>query len=223
MTQRQRIHLYFPAWRSAFAANWSNQRGQVSLLESPANAELARKIDTLAKQRAADEFRAPSGDDLRHMTHLLVLGRPVSSNDLGNRDLDRVLNTFRLLANPDNLQAVMEEQAPDAADRKRMEYAVRNCGWPEAYVLHVCREKFGTSRWDSLPLARLHQLVITLKARRRARLGSTSAAPFPGAPPIARPNATPRRSRIPSPPAERFVQTWSVPSTGAFGATYTGD
>lgn len=223
MSPKQRTRLYFPAWRAAFAANWRADRGLVLMLDQPANPDLARQIDTLARQIAERQARKVTGDDLRRVTHLVVLGRQVSSQDLDNRSLDQVLTTFRLLADPDNLQAVIDRDNPQAVDRKRLEYAVRNCGWPEAYVLHVCREKMGTTNWLSLPLDRLHQLVITLKARRRARQRQQAQPLPPSKLIITRPQSKPASPPPATPRLEPPPQAWSEPSIGAFGATYTGD
>jgi hypothetical protein len=211
MSPKQRIRLYFPAWRAAFAANWRADRGVVLMLDQPANPDLARQIDTLARQVAEREARKMTGDDLRRMAHFVILGRQISSNDMDNRALDRVLTTFRLLADPDDLKALIDQDNPQAADRKRLEYAVRNCGWPEAYVLHVCSQKFGTTNWASLPIDRLHQLVITLKARRSAQQ-RRQATPMPA-----------QKLVITRPQSSPPLQTWSEPSTGALGASYTGD
>jgi hypothetical protein len=180
MTKLQQTRLYFPAWAAAFRAHWRRDRGVVlpASDDAPPVAvrEFVEQLEEIATRRARKEVRAFTADDLRHASHILALGRTCSSNDLSNADLDRVMALWRMLADPDDLQARMTWDNPATADRTRMLWFVRNCGLPAPYVLSVMQSRFQTADAASLETPRLRQLVMTLRERVRARGAKKAAA-----------------------------------------------
>jgi len=176
MTEAQAKRFYFPAWNRALKARWVRDRGTIlRRADSPAN-ELADQVESVAAARAARRQGMMTAEDLRHACHVVALGRDLSSKDLTNTQVDRVVALFELLQDRDNLSAQMRWDSPAADARRRLEWAVEHSGFPEAYVRHVASAKFSTAAWESLPDHQLRQLVMTLKNRARARNSNNRAA-----------------------------------------------
>lgn len=184
MTERQQKRFYFPNWNAAFNANWRREKSRVLAVENRIESEWVRKVETLAQQLALQQHRAPVADDLRHACHVVAISRDKSSHDLSNAELDRVVTLFKLLANPDDLDAVMSWQHPENAERKRLVYAIKTAA-PHAYIDDICRDMFAPIYeppfWEDLPIASLRHLSVTLKHRKatwnRKQL-SAANAPF---------------------------------------------
>lgn len=183
MTDLQLKRLYWPAWNAAFKANWKRDRGSVVALREFDSGSVGGQVVGIATAAARREARGIAADDLRHACHQAAVGRDVSSSQLSNAELDRVLTLFRLLANPDDLDAVMDLQDPSRQARRRKEWYVANCGLPAAYVAKVALDKFGRSDVDGLRLDQLTDLVRTLQSRLRSR-GARKPAPAAPAPPV---------------------------------------
>ena len=176
MTARQQKALYFPAWNAAAKACGWNKKHSASSASSAVNHssnpllnDLHQRICTIARERAqAAGLSGPSGQEFRHACHIVAFGRDKSSADLSNAELDRILALFRLLADPDDLGAMLAWQSPAEGQRKRLLHFIRHeC--VESYVAEVCRQKFGTDNWQGLDTADLRQLHMTLKNRPAAR------------------------------------------------------
>jgi hypothetical protein len=182
VTPLQRTRLYFPAWGKAFAANWSRASGRVVPVSPQPGGDWARKIEVLAEQSAAAEFRAASVDDYRHASHVVGLGRAKSSKALSNADLDRVLNLFRLLQDADQLAPAMALADPSTDERRRLLWAVSKCGFAQPYIETVCRATQGTSEWQSLSNRSLGLLVATLRKRQASRQAAAAKRPPAEAP-----------------------------------------
>lgn len=168
MTPAQSRRLYFPAWHEAFKANWRKDRGSVIRLERSANPTLASQLEGIGGQWAHAAVRALQERDLRYAVHVVALGSAKDSQDLTNDQLDRVLARFRLLADPDNLAAVVAVDHPEKAARERLEWAVTNLGLPEAYIRQVSRQ-FGSAEWRDLDDSKLRGLIGKLRARAQSR------------------------------------------------------
>lgn len=168
MNEAQAKRLYFPAWNRAFAANWYHDRGTAVRRQGRFCQELDQ-VEAVAAERARQRSCRVTANELRHACHLVALGLDKSSLDLSNRELDQVLALFRVLADPDDLSARIALDHPEKDARRRLEWAVRNCGLPEAYVRTVCSSKFGTHNWRGLDDLPLRQLMVTLKCRAKAR------------------------------------------------------
>lgn len=179
MTDAQKYKFYFPAWTACVAANnWRVSKKAVVLDESRLTEE-GRKVLTFARQRAAARDGVTPGrpqpvtlDDLRHGAHWLALGKDKSSENLTNADVDRVVTLFRLLQDPDDLDARMKwdafERGEDPGEVKRLDWSIRNAA-PEAYARTVSAGLFGSRSWELLTVAQKRRLAMTLNERRKAK------------------------------------------------------
>lgn len=171
MTTAQQRRLYFPAWNAAAKNHgWltKNPPPRVEFFGNRDINDLYQRIWTIALERAAAAASTPTGDSFRHACHLVAFGKDKSSSQLTNRELDRILALFKLLADPDDLAATLAWNNADESARKRLLWYLRNeC--VESYVVEICRQKFGTDDWEALDYADLRQLHMTLKNRPRAQ------------------------------------------------------
>lgn len=152
-------------------------------LETPASPEL-QKVLALARQRAAGEHRGLKLDDLRHAVHILCLGRDKSSDALTPSETDRVVAMFRLIQDPEDLDARLQVDAyargEDPGALRRVEYVIRTSA-PDAYVRAIAAARFGTRHWEELKPGQKSQLAMTLKernkseGRKKQRLTGTTA------------------------------------------------
>lgn len=175
MTTAQARRLYFPAWTRALQANWVVDRGMPVRREGRASAELVA-IETAALALARQRCGRVSAEDLRHACGIVALGHGRSSKEFTDAELDRMVAFFGRLADGDDLKAVIAWEHPEQDARRRVVWAVEHAGFPEAYVRAICRAKFGTLNWRALDDRRLRQLMVTLKARARARRARTPVA-----------------------------------------------
>ncbi len=176
MTDAQKYKFYFPAWTACVRANgWRKERGRVVLDGGASRNDELAKVLTFATQRALQAGRSLAVDDLRHGCHWLALGRDKSSADLTNADLDRVVNVFELLTDPDNLAVRLKFDAylrgEDPGAIARVEYFIRRC--PDAYVRALSAGKFGTRQWENLTISQKKQLSMTLANRKPAQPGQS--------------------------------------------------
>ena len=176
MTPAQRTRFYFPAWHRAMRANWRTEKGRLIELDDAPVSELKQSVCDCAVTLALQQHRAPVADDLRHACHVVAIGRAKSSSDLANAEVERVVLLFRLLADPDDLDARINYDRPACAQRRRMEWALAHRYIP-GYVTSISRELFGTSNWHTLKDDALHQLVMTLQNRPNAARPVTVATP----------------------------------------------
>lgn len=183
MTKAQKCRFYFPAWSAAAKAHGWQSQGAVLQSQrqecwaSPDLNALYQQIWSIALEWARRDGRAVKPDDFRHACHAVALGRDESSADMDNAELDRIVALFKLLADPDDLRAVMAWSSPNEARRKRLLWWIRhNC--VESYVVAVCRQKFGTDEITGLRFDQLSQLHMTLRNRRNSRKAQPADQPF---------------------------------------------
>lgn len=108
--------------------------------------------------------------ELRHGCHRVALGGDKSAKALTNAEADRVVALFNLIASPEDLDAMLAWEHPEAGAVKRLAWAIEHLA-PAAYVEAVASDKFGTRAWRSLPEASLRQLALTLRNRKPGRGG----------------------------------------------------
>lgn len=169
MTTAQQRRLYFPAWGEAFSAVWFRDHGTVRRKEGVSPSIWIISVEDTAAAAARRVHGLVYADGLRHAAHVVALGRRVSSSDLSNKELDRVLVLFALLKDPEDIDALIRWAHPDQDARRRLLWAVQNVGWPAAYIAHVARAKYGQSDPEQLNDAQLRQLLVTLKERTKRR------------------------------------------------------
>lgn len=181
MTTAQQRRLYFPAWQAAAKNHgWHKSGGsmRVEFFGTPELNALYQRVCTIASERARASACAASPDDYRHACHIVAFGEDVSSSALTNKQLDRILALFRLLADPDDLRATLAWNNPQDEQRKRLLWWLKN-NCREAYIVSISRERFGTDDWESLDFPDLRQLHMTLKNRSAAQKPPRAAATSP--------------------------------------------
>lgn len=174
MTEAQQRRFYFPAWNGCAVANqWFMARNRlVADLDAQREEyahwpdlarELHSKVVTLAEQLAQREHRAVNADHLRHGCNLVATGK-ASSASLDNKQTNRVVNLFRLLTDPEDLDAVMNWLHPDAADRQSYIAWLKKQNH-EAAIIAISVNAYGTRQWEDLPMEKLRWLCKQLKNR----------------------------------------------------------
>lgn len=139
--------------------------------------DMARRVAAYAE--ATCQGIRPTADQLRHACHVIALGRDRSSTRFTNADFDRVLTCFRLIANGDDISALIRWDHPEHDQAKRLAWVIGQ--YPEeAYVRSISADKFGTANWENLSVDQLRQLALTLreraKAKQRRRMPEPAAA-----------------------------------------------
>lgn len=188
MTERQQKNFYFPAWRRcAVARDWvmekkrlvadlvAQRREALAHMElpeyrrSPAAEALLQVLD-YAEQLAAQEHRRVTDADLRHGCNLVATGGKNSgSSDLNNHEVNRVVVLFRLLQEPEDLDAVMEWLHPDQADKRSLVSFLKKLA-PDATLVAIARNAFRNEAtangfWEDLDLQQLRWLLKQVKGR----------------------------------------------------------
>jgi hypothetical protein len=176
MTLAQQRRFYFPHWNACAAANdWimvrgrlladlAQQRGAEGALRWPEPAlELYVKVIVTAEHLALQDHCAVTDDHLRHACNLVATGIESSVN-LDNKQTNRVVVLFRLLKDPDDLDAVMDWLNPANADRRSFVAFLKKKA-PEGIIIAICKNAFGTIFWEDLEIAKLRWLAKQLKDR----------------------------------------------------------
>jgi hypothetical protein len=177
LTEAQQRRFYFPAWNSCAVANkWFMTRGRLNadLAEQTIayaswpepGRELYSKVVCLAGELAGREHRATVPDDLRHACNIVAAGRQ-GSGSLDNKQTNRVVCLFRLLQDPEDLNAIMNWLNPDQADQKSYVAYLRKCGH-EAAIISISVNAYGTRQWEDLPIEKLRWLCKQLKERTKS-------------------------------------------------------
>ncbi|MES2219376.1 MAG: hypothetical protein V4587_00230 [Acidobacteriota bacterium] len=179
MTDKQAKFFYFPAWGKCADANeWRMERGRLVGARLAADGQhqcgvqsvrpLFDAIWDAAEAIALAEHRAVKPDDLRHGCHVVAIGRDRSSKEMVNKEVERVVSLFRLLTNPENVEAQMNWDSPERAEKKNLIQAIKKKA-PDEYICHIARDRwngqFEYPWWEDLPLPALRQLAMTLNNR----------------------------------------------------------
>lgn len=113
------------------------------------------------------EYSAQDADAERKAIHLEALKIEKSSKDLTNADLDKVLDAFEsrlvLLRGPGGQSRAASQP------KKRIIWAINNLGLDAPYIASIALDQFKTADWQTLTLAQLQALRITLTKRARAK------------------------------------------------------
>lgn len=175
--------LYLREWGKAWKAHWSGVRKGEPLARPDRKPSAMRDRVLQAAGMLAMRDESPlTAETIRHACHVVALGKDCGSWALRNKELDRVLAVFRLLANDANLGAQLRLDNPEIGARERMMHSIRNVDMGPAYVASISRDKFGTENWQSLDATRMQQLLMTIKARALVKQTAnlkTAAVPSP--------------------------------------------
>lgn len=174
MTEAQQRRFYFPVWNTCAVANgWfmvkgrlradvQSQKSEVQGWSEPAR-ELCLKVLTSAEQLALQQHRGVTADDLRRGCNLVAAGK-VSSGDLDNKQTNRVVALFKLLTDPDDLDAVMNWLHPEKAEHGSFVAFLKKRAH-EGLIITIAQNAFDTKDWESLPIEKLRWLAKELKGR----------------------------------------------------------
>jgi hypothetical protein len=182
VTDKQLKHFYFPLWGRVTRANdWHMVKGRLHGQRAESHGppdinELYQSVWRLASASAASQHRSITPDDLRHATHRAALGRDKSAKDLTNTELDKVAALMKLLAEPDDLDAVVDFLHPENSEHDRLIYSIERLA-DGPYIDRLAADRWGAADWHSLENAQLKQLAMTLRARRRQRAESREQKP----------------------------------------------
>lgn len=170
MTRAQEI-FHWREWNKVVRANgWRMRRGYLAEEARRDGSEEMRKVWVFAEQLARVNHRAVTVDDLRHATYVLAAGRDATHADLTNKEFNRVLGLWALLAEPESLQAQMDWAHPENAEKRGLISFIERKAPGEGYVIAICLRKHGTKAWRSLGLQELRNLSVTISqaARKQA-------------------------------------------------------
>ncbi len=167
MTDSQKFKFYFPSWnRCAKANSWKMSKGRL-VAEPQSNSLLPElsQVWTYARQIADREHRGIEPNDLRHGCHIVALRHDKSSEQLTNKEVNRVVALFDLLADPDDLAARIKWENPENSDKASLIAAIKARA-PYAYVAAIAQDQCGTKDWESLQTWQLQNLLRTVNKRK---------------------------------------------------------
>jgi hypothetical protein len=172
MTPRQHKSFYFPAWnKCARAQGWHTQAAiqnpQSSIPNPQFAALLASQILVAAAQLARADHRGLTPSDFRHACTIVALGQDKSSLALTNREVQRVVDLFRVLAEPENLSAIAHWNDPELAEKENLIGAAQAKA-PAAYVMAILKDRFHSTVMSDLSVRQLRLLCLTLNQRSAA-------------------------------------------------------
>lgn len=184
MTEAQQRRFYFPSWNDAVKANgWRMAKGRLvgQRVEKFGREEvthLYNQVWDAAEAIATAAHRAVKPDDLRHACHVVALGKDFSSRQLTTDQTNRVVRLFEVLADPDDLGAVLAWSDPSIDRRKSLVRWINSMA-PEAYVCEVAQmfSAFEYPHWENLPVDNLLSLARLLKKRTARKTSALSASP----------------------------------------------
>jgi hypothetical protein len=166
--------LYWRMWSRVVNANdWRMSKGRLISPLAPHTSHLGRRVLALATDLARQLHRSVTADDLRHACHVAAVGHEKSHKDLTNTEFSRVLTAFKLLIEPDDLDAQMDWDNPDRDARRSLVAGINKIA-PHAAIDAICKNAFNNYNspfWEDLELGQLRWLLRTLKdcASRRLR------------------------------------------------------
>jgi hypothetical protein len=178
MTDKQNS-LYWRMWSRVVDANdWQMSKGRLASPLAPHGSAHAHRVLILAGEIAQRQHRSVTADDLRHACHAAAVGREKSHKDLTNAEFSRVLTAFKLLIEPDDLDAQMNWDNPDRDARRSLVASINKIA-PHAAIDAICKNAFqnyNSPFWEDLGLDQLKWLIRTLKDRAARRLRPIRAA-----------------------------------------------
>lgn len=173
MTDAQIRRFYFPEWkRCAKALGWQMQDGRLTAVRLPSYGHptangLYQGVWDIAETFAIQQHRAVTSDDLRHAVNFAAASR-VSAKDLNNAEANRAVALMRVLADPDDIEAMNHWLHPDMAAKRGLIVAIRGLAHAN-YTAAICRARFGKTDLEDLTVQQLNQVRFTLTNRMRSK------------------------------------------------------
>lgn len=185
MTAAQQKRFYFPLWKDVCQfQDWIKVDGRLlgkrppRLVPGPGRTEydqLLEKVWDAAEILAQQHNRAVTADDLRHACHVVALGKDYSSHELNTGQLNRVAVLFKILRNPDDIDAMMAWSDPSRDRRKNLVYTINKlAGGADAYVCELAKmfPAFQWPFWEDLPIENLSALCKLMRTRAQQHGGT---------------------------------------------------
>ena len=177
MTPNQHKFFYLKHWTPcARACQWNTQAGiwgPGRAAVSPEDAQRLAQVVAHAYQFAKAQHRGPKPDDFRHACHIIALGKNKSSLDFTNDEVERIVCLFRVLAAPDDLDAIMDWDDPARAKKKNL-IVQAQAKAPEAYIATIVRDRYRRAGLDDLTIPQLLDLCRLLNQRKAAWAGKSN-------------------------------------------------
>jgi hypothetical protein len=188
MTTAQQRNFYFPKWNACAAKNgWVMVHGRLATdlaaqkitydsWRGPAH-DLYFKIVEIAEHLALAGHRAVIATDLRHACNYVVSCR-LSSEGLDNKQTNKVIALFLLLADPENTGLIMNWLNPENAEHDSFVAYLRKQAH-EGVLIAIASNAFGTKNWQDLDIGKLRW--ICKKVHIRPASGYRNFYPRPAA------------------------------------------
>lgn len=196
MTLAQQRRFYFPAWHDAATANdWVMVKGRLLARRQEKfgreeTTRLYNQVWDAAELLAQNAHRAVTANDLRHACHLVALvappvgpagsndqcsmlnlqspqiGKLLSSKDLTTAQTTRVVRLFEILADPNDIDAMLAWLDPSIDKRKSLVRWINSMA-PEAYICQLAKmfPAFQYPFWEDLPPDNLLSLARLIRKR----------------------------------------------------------
>lgn len=182
MTEKQEKLYWRLWWRVCHVNDWRFLKGRIAAEAQRDTSEHHLAVWKCAADLARANQRSVTADDLRHGCHVHAIGRDKRHLDLHpTNECSRVFTLFKLLIEPEDLDAVMDWQDPDRDEKRRLVVGIKRMA-PFAYIDSICRDKFDNYQspfYEDLDLSQLRQLRVTLESRRRRKTElAPSSDPF---------------------------------------------
>lgn len=168
--------LYWRRWSHVCHVNgWTWRKGKLDPeAVGPEGSEHHAAVWKLAHERALQEHRAPTADDLRHACHIYACKRDLSMKDLPNSAFSRLLCLWGdgkrksgLLIEPDCIESRMHWDDPSLNAKEGVDASLKK--FPDQAVRHVAEDRFGTRMWEWLDADQKLQLLMSIKKWKRKR------------------------------------------------------
>src|ERR1041385_3610113 len=142
MTEPQE-KLYWRLWsRVCHVNDWRFFKGRVASDAQRDTSEYHVAVWKHAETRARQNHRSMTADDLRHGCHVHAIGRDKPHLELHPRtECSRVFTLFKLLIEPNDLEAIMDWSDPSRDERRVLIVGIKRMA-PFAYIDAVCKGKF---------------------------------------------------------------------------------
>ena len=167
MTRDQQRRFYGPAWTAAFRACWMREGRGGPIVARPgrpsaapgSNLPTPADVEDLAGRFGARDGRPMTESDLRRACRWITIGRDIpDGNDVENgEEMSRLVGLFRVLRDPENLDAVEEFLGGGDQQRRRLIQGIERLGLKDStlqgWCYHFNRDQ--GSNWRALPVERL--------------------------------------------------------------------
>ena len=163
-------------WGFVVRANQWNKLGALGLRYGAGDtprSDWHKKVFGFAQMLLQRDSELDALGALRKGAYLLAIGKVKSHKAFTDDEFDRVLNMFRLLADPEELRAGLDyndfQNGVSPGAKRRLRYRIRQA--PAAAVQHILIDQlsfYGTKDVDDLPMDKLTALAGKLESWKKS-------------------------------------------------------